>query len=92
MLQWMIQLSTQTNFIRKFAAMKPMPKEFPDDQQISIPWRLDISVRIPESSELYNLVNKLCDNGLTQLVAMRHRPTGLQRSPLANAIAQKLRR
>ena len=92
MLQRMIQLSTQAHVFQKFAAMKPMPKEFPGDQQISIAWRLDISVRTPESSELCNLVNKLCGNGLTQLVAMRHRPTGLQRSPLANAIAQKLRR
>lgn len=80
-------------FIHKLAAMKPLPKEqLPDDHQISIPWRFDISMRGVENTELHKLVHLRCGNGLTQFVAMRHRPMGLQCNPLACAIAQKLRK
>lgn len=33
------------------------------------------------------IISKLCENGIAQLILMRHRPTSLQRSPLAAAAA-----
>ena len=81
MLQRILQLTLRPEINHKFAAMKPLPKDsIPDDHQISMPWRLDLSMRSPESNEFHQLMTQLSGNGLTQLVAMRHRPTGLQRS------------
>ena len=72
----------------KVCRHEALPKDsVPDDHQISVPWRLDLSMRGPESTELHQLLTQLSGNGLTQLIAMRHRSTSLQRSPLAVTIA-----
>ena len=45
----------------------------------------------PGEHGVVQLVTKLSGNGITRLIMMRHRATGLQRSPLAAAIAQMIR-
>lgn len=46
MLQRILQLTMKSELIYKFAAIKPLPKDqIPDDHSITIPWRLDLSMR-----------------------------------------------
>ena len=93
MLQRIHQLGQNPNPILKFAALRSLkPDNLPQDTAVAIPWRLDISMRGQEALELHTLLLKLAGNGITQLVLMRMRQSTLQRSPLANAISQQLRR
>ena len=66
--------------------------QLPDDSQGTIPWRLDLSLRSTASTQLYEILNLLSGNGICQLILLRLRPAGLQRSPLATAIAHRVRR
>lgn len=51
-----------------------MPKDKgADDISISIPWRLDLSVRNQENHDMYKMASQLCGNGITQLILIRHR-------------------
>ena len=65
--------------------------QIPEDSQVTIPWRLDLSLRSAASTQLFEILNLLSRNGICQLILLRLRPTGLQRSPLAAAIAHRLR-
>lgn len=79
--------------IHKFSALRPVNQEnLPQDAAVAVPWRLDLSLRSPEASELHQLLLKLSGNGITQLALLRIRLANLQRSPLANAISQRLRK
>ena len=93
MLQTLARLSQRPDLVHRFTAMKPLPKDKGTDElTIAIPWRLDLSMGSQESHDMHRIVTQLSGNGITQLVLMRHRPTSLQRSPLAVAISQKLRK
>lgn len=71
MLQHLARLAQRPELVHRFASMKPLPKDKgTDDLTISIPWRLDLSMRSQESHDLYRIVNQLCGNGMTQLVLM----------------------
>ena len=73
--------------VHKFSALRPVNQEnLPQDAAVAIPWRLDLSLRTPEASELHQLLLKLSGNGITQLadqigqsaaltVGQRHLPT-----------------
>ena len=87
------QLANQGDLIQRFSVLKPMNRDqTPDDSQVTIPWRLDLSLRSAASTQLFELLNTLSGNGICQLILLRLRPTGLQRSPLATAIAHRVRR
>ena len=86
------RLGANTELIHKFAPMKPMNQEgIQEDSQLVIPWRLDISLRSPESHQMFGALMALCGNGMGQMVLLRIRTTSLQRSPLAQAIARQVR-
>lgn len=86
-------LANQPELIHRFTALKPMPSDqVGPTSNVVIPWRLDISLRSSASQELFDLLTKLTGNGLTQLIAVRLRPSTLQRSPLAQAVARTLKR
>ena len=53
--------------------------------------KLEISLRSAEANELHALIQRLVGNGITQLILVRISPTGLQRSPLAVALSQRLK-
>lgn len=55
--------------------------QIPEDAMVIIPWRLDVTVRSEASQRLFRIMTTLSGNGIGQLVLMRLRPTGLQRSP-----------
>ena len=87
------QLASQSDLIQRFSALKHMNRDqIPDDSQGTIPWRLDLSLRSAASTQLFDLLNTLRGNGICQLILLRLRPTGVQRSPLAAAIAHRVRR
>ena len=87
------QLASQGDLIQRFSALKPMNRDqVPEDSQVTIPWRLDVSIRSAASTQLYEILNLLSGNGICQLILFRLRPTGLQRSPLATVIAHRVRR
>ena len=87
------QLANQGDLIQCFSALKPMNRDqIPDDSQVTIPWRLDFSLRSAASTQLYEILNLFSGHGICQLILLRLRPTGLQRSPLATAIAHRIRR
>ena len=87
------QLASQGDLIQRFSALKPMNRDqVPDDSQVTIPWRLDLSLRSAASTQLFEVLNTLSGSGICQLILLRLRPTGLQRSPLATAIAHRVRR
>ena len=93
LLERIAHLGQQPGVIHKFSALRPVKQDtLPQDATTAIPWRLDISLRSPEASELFQLLQKLAGNGITQLILLRVRGANLQRSPLANAISQRLRR
>ena len=93
LLERIAHLGQQPGVIHKFSALRPVKQDtLPQDDATAIPWRLDLSLRSPEASELFQLLQKLAGNGVTQLILLRVRGANLQRSPLANAIAQRLRR
>ena len=86
------QLANQGDLIQRFSALKPMNRDqIPDDSQVTIPWRLDLSLRSAASTQLFEVLNTLSGKGICQLILLRLRPTGLQRSPLAAAIAYCVR-
>ena len=92
-LQRIHQLGQNPALILKFAALRQLKQDsLPQDTAVAIPWRLDVSLRGPEALELHTLLLKLAGNGITQLVLMRMRQSNLQRSPLATAISQRLRK
>ena len=68
------------------------PGQLAPGPAIAIPWRLGLNLHGPETLELHTLLLKLAGNGITQLVLMRVRQVNLQRSPLAVAMSQRLRR
>lgn len=41
---------------------------------------------------MYKMVSQLCGNDIMQLILMKYRTTNLQRSPLAAAVVQRLRK
>ena len=87
------QLTSQGDLIQRFSALKPMNRDqVPEDSQVTIPWRLDLSLRSAASTQLFEILNTLSGSGICQLILLRLRPTGLQRSPLATAIAHRVRR
>lgn len=45
--------------------------------------KLDISLRSAETTELYIHIQRLAGNDITQLILLRIRSTGLEKSPLA---------
>ena len=93
LLERIAHLGQQPGVIHKFSALRPVKQDtLPQDATTAIPWRLDLSLRSPEASELFQLLQKLAGNGITQLILLRVRGANLQRSPLANAISQRLRR
>ena len=93
MIERIHQIANQSQLIHKFTALKPMPSDqLSPNSNVVIPWRLDISLRSSASQELFDLLTKLTGNGLTQLIAVRLRPSTLQRSPLAQAVARTLKR
>ena len=93
LLERIAHLGQQPRVIHKFSALRPVKQDtLPQDATTAIPWRLDLSLRSPEASELFQLLQKLAGNGITQLILLRVRGANLQRSPLANAISQRLRR
>ena len=83
-------LAAQTDLIHRFSALKPMPQDSTVTDSVAVPWRLDISLRGQAAQELYDALQKLTGSGLTQLIFVRIRPSTLQRSPLAQAIAARL--
>ena len=86
-------IASQPELIHRFTALKPMPSDqLGPSFSVVIPWRLDISLRSAASQELFDLLTKLTGNGLTQLIGTRLRPSTLQRSPLAQAVARTLKR
>ena len=90
---WSSLLGGQSDLIRRFSALKPLQADLLVKQTtVVIPWRLDLSLRSPASQEIYGLLTKLTANGLTQLILLRLRPSTLQRSPLAQAVAHCLKR
>ena len=93
LLERIAHLGQQPGVIHKFSALRPVKQDtLPQDATTAIPWRLDLSLRSPEASEQFQLLQKLAGNGITQLILLRVRGANLQRSPLANAISQRLRR
>ena len=87
------QLASQGDLIHCFSALKPINRDqIPDDAQITIPWRLDINLRSSASTQFFEIIITLNGNGIGQLILLRLRHTGLQRSPLATAIAHRVRR
>ena len=72
-------LANKPELIHRFTALKPMPSDqVGPTSNVVIPWRLDISLRGSASQELFDLLTKLTCNGLTQLIAVRLRPSTLQ--------------
>ena len=90
---WIHLLGSQSDLIHRFSALKPLQADLLVKQTtVVIPWRLDLSLRSPASQEIYGLLTKLTANGLTQLILLRLRPSTLQTSPLAQAVAHCLKR
>ena len=78
------RLGAQTELIHRFSPLRPLDKNgIPEDSQLTIPWRLDISL---------GSLMALCDNGIGQMILLRIRPATLQRSQLAQAVAHRVRR
>ena len=93
MIERIHQIAGQPELIHRFSALKPMQSDqMGPNSNVVIPWRLDISLRSSASQELFDLLTKLTNNGLTQLIAVRLRPSTLQRSLLAQAVARTLKR
>ena len=87
LLERITRLGQQPSVVYKFSALRPVNQEnLPQDAAVTTPWRLNLSLRIPEASELHQLLS------ITQLALLRVRLANLQRSPLANAISQRLNR
>ena len=89
----LFQLATQGILIHRFSALKPMHKDhILEDAQITIPWRLDISIRSEIAQQLLEILRTVSGNRIDQPILMRFRPTDLQRSSFATAIAHRVRR
>ena len=59
------QLASQGDLIQRFSALKPMNRDqVSEDSQVTIPWRLDLSVRSVASTQLYEILNLLSGNGI----------------------------
>ncbi|CAK9045518.1 unnamed protein product [Durusdinium trenchii] len=83
-------LAAQADLIHRFTALKPMPQDSTVTDSVVVPWRLDISLRGQAAQDLYAALQQLTGSGLTQLIFVRIRPSTLQRSPLAQAVAARL--
>ena len=97
LLERITHLGQQSSEIHKFSILRPMnQKNLPQDAAVAIPWRLDLNLRFPEFSELYQLLLKLFGNRITHSISAPKSPivrlANLHRSPLANAISQRLRK
>ena len=66
--------------IHKFSALKQINQEnLSHDTAVAIPWLLDLSLRSPEASELFQNLQKLSGCDITQLILLRVRQTNLHR-------------
>ena len=73
-----LALANHPELIHPFTALKPMPSDqMSPKSNVLILWRFDISLRSSASQELFDLLTKLTGNGLTQLIAVRLRPSTL---------------
>lgn len=91
-LQRLSALSANPHLIHRVAALRPLRQDsIPQDAMKAVPWKLEISLRSAEANELHALIQRLVGNGITQLILVRISPTGLQRSPLAVALSQRLK-
>ena len=90
LIQKIHSLAAQADLIHRFSALKPMPQDSTVTDSVVVPWRLDISLRGQAAQDLYAALQQLTGSGLTQLIFVRIRPSTLQRSPLAQAIAARL--
>ncbi|CAK8993738.1 unnamed protein product, partial [Durusdinium trenchii] len=89
LIQKIHNLAAQPDLIHRFSALKPMPQDSTVDSVVVL-WRLDISLRGQPAQDLYDALQRLTGSGLTQMIFVRIRPSTLQRSPLAQAIAARL--
>ena len=79
LLERFAHLGQQPSVIHKFSALRPVNQDnLPQDISTAIPWRLDLNLRSPEASEMFQLLRKLSGNGITQLILLRIRLTNLQ--------------
>ena len=90
LIQKIHSLAAQADLIHQFSALKPMPQDSTVTDSVVVPWRLDISLMGQAAQDLYAALQQLTGSGLTQLIFVRSRPSTLQRSPLAQAIAVRL--
>ena len=79
LLKRMAHLDQLPAVIHKFSALKQINQEnLPQDAAVAIPWRLDLSLKSTEASELFQHLQKLARCGVTQLILLRERQANLQ--------------
>ena len=83
------KLADQPDRIHRFSALKPMPQD-QISKDAAMVVRLDLSLRGTAAQELHETMVHLTGSGLIQLILIRIRPSNLQYSPLAQAIASRL--
>ena len=81
-------LAQKPGLILRFHALKALARVETREGGAVVPWKMVIGHREKDAGRMYELMQRLCHSGITQLILMRTRPATMRRSPLANKVSQ----